>query len=325
VNTYHKLSNEPFEAEPPLDELLAETLGLIDEIVRARLANGELARRRDQIKMGGDQRPTAIAPPTDRQRTGFPSEALGDVYDVRRRLIMAAERDAEQIREDARHTAERYQDAALSQAAVTVAAARSDAEQILDEARQTAGGMADAANRASGRPEGQLVTHANRMYYQRGGIVVTDQHLTVDGERFNIAELSNVWMCRSPQRSAAFVAAPVVMVVLEIAASLWNAGWQVAAGFASVALVSSVIAATVWSRKRRRYELWATCRGNDVRLLTIADAKTYGQLCRALIRAREARETASARDRSETVSQLPSRLRQRWVPTRELEARLLPR
>jgi hypothetical protein len=103
---------EPFEADPPsLDTLLADVLGLVDEIVESRLAGGELARRRERIKAGVDEERGV----TDRAR------------------------------EAARKAAERYHDAALEQAATVVAEARRQAERILSEARAQAEQIVTAA------------------------------------------------------------------------------------------------------------------------------------------------------------------------------------
>jgi len=155
VTSYDDENLEPSEVrEPSLDELLGELLGLIDEIVAARLADGELGRRRARIKADADQGiPTPPAPGCDGGRptprlVGLPTAVLasgGEWPDglqvalaVRRTLISAAERDAEEIRGAARKAAQRYQDAALKRAAETVAAARQEAEQILAAARQEA-------------------------------------------------------------------------------------------------------------------------------------------------------------------------------------------
>lgn len=162
MTAYDDENLEPSEVrEPSLDDLLSEVLGFIDEIVAARLANGELARRRARIKADADRGiPTPPAPGCDGARptprlAGLPAAvpATGDEWPdglqatlaARRTLTRAAERDAEEIRGAARQAAQRYQDAALKRAAETVAAARQEAEQILAAARREADQIVAAA------------------------------------------------------------------------------------------------------------------------------------------------------------------------------------
>ncbi|GAA2362538.1 ATP synthase F0 subunit B [Dactylosporangium salmoneum] len=160
MTTYDDANPEPSEVrEPALDELLGEVLGLIDEVVTARLADGELVRRRARIKANVDRGPLPPAAcGSDTARTKYLTDLPGvpttgsewpqglEVYlAVRRRLIAAAERDAEEIRRAARQAAEEYRDAALKRAAETVAAARQEAEQILATARQEAEQIVAAA------------------------------------------------------------------------------------------------------------------------------------------------------------------------------------
>lgn len=134
-----------------------------------------------------------------------------------------------------------------------------------------------------------------RTYYQRAGVSVTDRYLTVGGRRYEIAELYDVWTVRGPRDSLGSGAIVVAMVVLAIAI-----GWSyygrsiVSASLVAVSLVTVGLAVTVWKTRRRHYELWADYYGVDIRVLTVLDSETYGQICRAIIRAREARDIAPA-------------------------------
>lgn len=161
MTTYDDANLEPSEVrEPSLDELLGDVLGLIDQVVEARLADGELARRRARIKGDVDRgAPTPSASGCDglvlprladllaivsATRDQWPQRLRVSLAAVRRRLIAAADRDAEEIRGTARQAAERYQGTAFKRAAETVAAARQEADHILGVARQEAEQITDA-------------------------------------------------------------------------------------------------------------------------------------------------------------------------------------
>lgn len=130
-----------------------------------------------------------------------------------------------------------------------------------------------------------------RTYYQRAGISVTDHYLTVGGRRYEVAELYDVWTVRGPRDPLGVGAAVVAMMVLATAVAWSYYGRpMISAGVAAIALIPAGLALTAWKTRRRHYELWADYRGTDVQVLTVLDGEVYGQICRALIRAREARD-----------------------------------
>lgn len=82
-------------------------------------------------------------------------------------------------------------------------------------------------------------------------------------------------------------AATAIAGGLAVSAGIWPfSRW---ASAVLIATVTAVVAALGLARRRGgRFELWAEYDGDDVRLLIVAGSEVYGQVCRALIRAREA-------------------------------------
>lgn len=135
------------------------------------------------------------------------------------------------------------------------------------------------------RPAAQGV----RTYYERAGVRITDRYVSIDGRRYSIAELSELRTVRGPHDPLTLGAsgvAAVLFCVIVIGRSMFGpAAWI---GAAAIALIPAALAVAVSKTRKRRYELWAAYHGVDVQVLAIPDAEVYGQICRALIRAREA-------------------------------------
>lgn len=130
-----------------------------------------------------------------------------------------------------------------------------------------------------------------RTYYQRAGIGITDHYLTVGGRRYAVVELYDVWTVRGPRDPLGVGAAIAAMVVLALAVGCSYYGLPViSAGIAAFSLVPAGLALTAWKTRRRHYELWAEYQGAEIQVLTVLDGEVYGQICRALIRARESRD-----------------------------------
>lgn len=130
-----------------------------------------------------------------------------------------------------------------------------------------------------------------RTYYQRNGVCVTDQYLVAEGRRYEIARLRTVWTTRGPHDPVAMSAA-VVSAVVVLAVTVGHPGGTGVWGWAAVLAVASIalgLAVAVGKSHGRHYELWAEYNGADLRILESASSEVYGQICRALIRAREAR------------------------------------
>ncbi|MCO8269382.1 CHASE domain-containing protein [Actinoplanes sp. TRM 88003] len=116
----------PFDDETPLDELLAEVIDLADDVVDARLAGGEPARRRDLI-MREDPLSTRRA-----RAEQFEDMALYQAAEK----VAAARREAEAKVAAAQEEAAKKVAAAQQEAVKKVAAARQEAGRILADARR---------------------------------------------------------------------------------------------------------------------------------------------------------------------------------------------
>lgn len=134
-----------------------------------------------------------------------------------------------------------------------------------------------------------------RTYYQRSGVCVTDRYLVTSDGRYEISELRGLRTGRGPCDPVAMGSIVVAAVIVLLIAVTWPrrdpiAGWLM---IVAISLVPLGAAVAVCKAKRRHHELWAEYRGADVRLLDISGSEVFGQICRALIRAREAREAVS--------------------------------
>jgi uncharacterized membrane protein YdfJ with MMPL/SSD domain len=126
-------------------------------------------------------------------------------------------------------------------------------------------------------------------------ICVTTRWCIVDRERYPVAELTLVGAARGERdltRARKGIGLAVVVIVLILTAvairsgrtrEIWTAlGVTVAATTALTALPAAL------SRfLRRTYQIWAHYRGAQVLLFDTDDQEQYGQVARALIRARE--------------------------------------
>ncbi len=295
MNTYHETSSEPFETgEPSIDELLTDTLGLIDEIVRTRLAHGELARRRERIKAAAGQAPASARPDTGpaTRRAAYPAD--GRTYAIDPAETPGADRH------DVNGT--RQCTGAVANPPIPPRATRaSDGKEPgmypIWGADPIAGGRAQGPRTPDGR-RGRQAQRSVRTYYHRAGILVTDRYLTVAGHRYDIAELYDVWTVRGSRDPLGTGASVVAMAVVAIAVG-WSFSGQptiVSTAIVAAALVPAGVAVAAWRTRRRHYELWAEYRGGERHILTVLDGEVYGQICRAVIRAREARELREARE-----------------------------
>jgi hypothetical protein len=130
--------------------------------------------------------------------------------------------------------------------------------------------------------------------YAKPGIVVTDQWFVVAGYRYPVSELSNLRIgrgTRHPLTVRAMVVA--VVVLLGVGAALGLTGDPTDLPGATylalaAALVAPFVLAVVGDRLRPRpYELWADYYGITVRLFYSDNEQQFGQVTRALIRAKE--------------------------------------
>ena len=128
-------------------------------------------------------------------------------------------------------------------------------------------------------------------YYNHDGVTVTDRWLTITGHRYDVSALDELRTVRGAYQAmvtATAGLAGVVIFAVIVSLPFYYAETAAWLGVLAVAIVPVVTAIVAWRTQPRPYELWADYRGRPVRLLRVPDEKTYGHVCRALIRAREA-------------------------------------
>jgi hypothetical protein len=145
------------------------------------------------------------------------------------------------------------------------------------------------------QPDRERVLYEGRSARSGTWICVTTRWCMVDRDRYPVAELTLVGAARGERdllrlRKAAGLAVVVIVLVVAFVAirsgrtrEIWTAlGVTVAA---TTAL--TVLPAALGRFLRRTYQIWAHYRGAQVLLFDTADQEQYGQVARALIRARE--------------------------------------
>lgn len=162
----------------------------------------------------------------------------------------------------------------------------------------------DATRHPLGPPvEPARPTHADRRdaatrhrmaLYQQPGILVTTEWFIAAGRQFPVDELTHLRTARGPHHPMVVRAVLVTGAVLAaIGAALsfthnandLSAGTYLALGAAAFV---PVLLASVGQRMRpRAFELWAQYRGQAVLVFSSDHEREYGQVTRALIRARE--------------------------------------
>jgi hypothetical protein len=146
------------------------------------------------------------------------------------------------------------------------------------------------------------------MFYDDRSVQVTSTAVRVDGQRFPLAEISEVWHQRGSRswrvlagRGAlgAAMAGPLVAAVLGIALAIWlHRSWTVTIAIVGASVLVGLAVGPVadilfehldrsYARGSREREIWIRWRGQPVRLVRTADALRFGQIYRALQRAME--------------------------------------
>ncbi|ROT32624.1 hypothetical protein EF879_12830 [Micromonospora sp. HM5-17] len=131
--------------------------------------------------------------------------------------------------------------------------------------------------------------------YHQPGIRVTSQALIVAGRRFPLTELTQLQTARGPHDRLTLRAVVVTTVVLVgIGVALGYTGdlhrlsamTYVGLGLAAFVPVALAVAGHRW--RPPAYELWGRYRGSMILLFSTDQERQFGQVTRALIRAREA-------------------------------------
>lgn len=129
-----------------------------------------------------------------------------------------------------------------------------------------------------------------------GHICVTASWCVVDGSsRYPIGELDLLGVSRGDRgalhaRKMVWISAvAVALLLVGVAISQgWTRHLGPAVAVAAIGTVALTIMPAALGRVfRRPYEIWAEYRGAEVRLFATEDREQYGQVARALVRARE--------------------------------------
>jgi hypothetical protein len=141
------------------------------------------------------------------------------------------------------------------------------------------------------RPPG---TTRPTLLYARPGIVITADRFTVGRASWPVAELTQVWTTRGQHDRLALRAVGVSAALIGAVGVLlgFTGGLQrlTAAAYLTLGAVGllPLLLALVSDRWRPpAYELWGRCRGTEVLLFSSDDERQFGQVTRALQRARE--------------------------------------
>ncbi|MBX7265510.1 hypothetical protein KIF24_05280 [Micromonospora sp. Llam7] len=133
-----------------------------------------------------------------------------------------------------------------------------------------------------------------RLLYARPGIIVTVDRFTVGRASWRVAELTHLHSTRGPHDRVATRAVLVSAVMIGGVGLLlgFSGGLQrLTAGayllLGAVFLVPVLLAAAGDRWRPPAYELWGRCAGVDELLFSSDDEQQFGQVSRALRRARE--------------------------------------
>jgi hypothetical protein len=129
------------------------------------------------------------------------------------------------------------------------------------------------------------------LYYEHDGVRVTSADLEVEGRHYAIGHLRHLRTGRGRRDLSAVHAAlasiGIAAALLLAARYLDMASWV---GAGAVLAVLLVVLAGMLLHRPRPYQLWAEYHGATVRLLSCPQAQRYHQICRAVLRAKEAAE-----------------------------------
>ena len=127
-----------------------------------------------------------------------------------------------------------------------------------------------------------------RTYYVDLGVQVTGRSILTPQGRFRVGDLARLRTARSrrhPMARAAFPMAAGLLAAIAILVPL--AQRQPALWLCLVGTVAVPVGLALAVRARSSHQLWAEYRGRTVLVFASQDEKTFGHVCRALIRARE--------------------------------------
>jgi hypothetical protein len=132
------------------------------------------------------------------------------------------------------------------------------------------------------------------LLYARPGIVITAERFTVGRSSWPVAGLTQVWTTRGPHDrlalravgiSAGLIGAVGVLLGFTGGLQRLTATAYLVLGAVGLLPLLLVLAADRW--RPPAYELWGRYQGAEVLLLSSDDERQFGQVARALQRARE--------------------------------------
>jgi hypothetical protein len=153
----------------------------------------------------------------------------------------------------------------------------------------------EGLRRKEGR-DGRLtfVTTQPETLLRRPGIRVTGRWFIVGSRRYDVTELSHLRTVRGrhdPLTIRAIITTAVVLGAIGAVMAASNASQPIqlaALPALAAALLVPVVLAWLGHRMRPRpFELWADYQGTTIQLFYCDNEREYGQVCRALVRARE--------------------------------------
>ena len=159
--------------------------------------------------------------------------------------------------------------------------------------------------RPEGNPSGRpaFVTPRPDTLLRQPGIRVSGRWFIVGSRRYDVTELSHLRTVRGPHDPLtirAVITTSVVLAAIGAVMAASNAGRPIrlsAVPALAAALLVPVVLAWVGHRLRPRpFELWADYRGLTIQLFYTDNEREYGQVCRALVRAREMARLGPASD-----------------------------
>jgi hypothetical protein len=134
-----------------------------------------------------------------------------------------------------------------------------------------------------------------RPFYSQPGIHVTQDWFIVAGRRFPVGELHNLRTARGPadQLTIRSVTVTAIMlagvgIMLGMTTELNHLSAQTYLALTAVAFVPFLVATIGHRLRPRAYELWGEVHGLTMLLFTCDQQRQYGQVTRALLRAKEA-------------------------------------
>ena len=130
------------------------------------------------------------------------------------------------------------------------------------------------------------------VYYRGPQVLITGEIFAIlvpPRQEFRIAELRDVHIVRGDLPPLRMVSAHAAGGAIVLAIASWPILHSTTASLAALALVVSLslVGGACWRLAPRVHELRATYRGFLVPLYSSADGRTFGQVCRGLLRAIE--------------------------------------